>query len=259
MNVEGYEIWPGTLSDHQKYRIPSKDMEKLKQAMLHTLDLFHRHVEEHRIYYSLSGGSLIGFYCGGDMIPWDDDIDVEIRQEDVLHFVKMWQSGARSEKITKYKRGFDNTHTRIIELYGEKFEIIMNEPTYTPGKKWLMKLRPVDHDCFHNVPGGLDIATVYTEVPEKLINSWDLCTLGIDPADMTPTGCPEVQFGGVKTRALKPEVGKSCVNHKYGKKWSIKKHPMIKLKHDPLFRRLVRRLRFRRLVRRLRSITSPRD
>lgn len=250
MIVEGYEVRPGTFSDHQKYRVPSRDMVKLKQVMLHTLDAFHQHVEEHRIYYSLQAGSLIGFYCGGDMIPWDDDIDIQICQEDVLHFVELWQSGERAEKITEYQRGFDNTHTRTIELLGEKFEIMMNEPTYTLGKKWLMKLRPVDHDCFHNVPGGLDIATAYTESSGKFIDSWDLRTRGIDPADITRTGCPVVEFGGVKTRALKPEAGKSYLNQKYGDKWSIKKHPSIKLGHDPLLRRLARRLR---------SITSPQD
>lgn len=243
MIIEEYQTSAGTLSDHQKYHVPSEEMTKLKQVMLHTLSVFHRYVEEQQIYYSLSGGSLIGFYCGADMIPWDDDIDVEIREEDALHFVQLYHSGAEPEKITKYDRGFPNQHTRIIELYGEKFEIIMNTANYICGEYWLMKLRPVDHGCFHNVPGGLDIATVYTQSQDQPINSWDLRTLGINPQDMTPTGCPEVKFGGVVTRALTPELGKPYLDEKYGTKWSVKKHPSIKYRRSIFVKRIKSKLR----------------
>ena len=210
----------------------SNDMRVLKRVLLDTLSVFHEFSNNRRIGYSLSGGSLIGYYCGSDMIPWDDDIDVEIHPSGVPPLLDLWESGAATQNIQKYSRGFDNRHTRIVELSGRSFEIIVNTLEFQNGKPWLVKLRPIDHNCFHNVPGGIDITTVF-DVNGTILNGWDMRTLGVDSRHMNDVDSPPVWFGGVQTRALTPERGRPYLLSKYGDQWAVKQHPSIKLPPPP--------------------------
>ena len=230
--VDGYEMPEGTRSDHQRFAVPSEEMRVLKGVLLDTLSVFHEFSNKWRIGYSLSGGSLIGCYCGSDMIPWDDDIDVEIHPSGVPPLLGLWESGTATQNIQRYSRGFNNRHTRIVELSGRSFEIIVNTPAFRDGKPWLMKLRPVDHNCFHNVPGGFDITTVF-DVNGTILNGWDVRTLGVDPRHMNDVDSPLVWFGGVRTRALTPERGTPYLLSKYGDQWAVKQHPSIKLPPTP--------------------------
>ena len=121
---------------------------------------------------------------------------------------------------------------RIVELSGRSFEIIVNTLEFQNGKPWLVKLRPIDHNCFHNVPGGIDITTVF-DVNGTILNGWDMRTLGVDSRHMNDVDSPPVWFGGVQTRALTPERGRPYLLSKYGDQWAVKQHPSIKLPPPP--------------------------
>lgn len=54
----------------------------IKNALLEAMDEFHRVCEENNLKYYLIGGSLIGAIRHKGCIPWDDDIDVIMPQED---------------------------------------------------------------------------------------------------------------------------------------------------------------------------------
>ncbi|GAA5088522.1 LicD family protein [Paenalcaligenes hermetiae] len=54
----------------------------IKNALIETMDEFHRVCEENDLKYYLIGGSLIGAIRHKGCIPWDDDIDVIMPQKD---------------------------------------------------------------------------------------------------------------------------------------------------------------------------------
>ena len=66
---------------------------QLKQLSI--LEEIHRICEAHRIDYWLDGGTLLGAVRHGGFIPWDDDIDIAIRQEDLQRFIAVAPSELR--------------------------------------------------------------------------------------------------------------------------------------------------------------------
>ena len=55
---------------------------------LHLLEVFKKICEDHGLYYWILGGTLIGALRHGGFIPWDDDLDVGILEEDYYKFLK---------------------------------------------------------------------------------------------------------------------------------------------------------------------------
>lgn len=225
-----FYIPKNTMSSHQHISVKSDTFKRLQQIQLETLSIFHTFAEENDILYSLHGGSLMGYYWHKKMIPWDDDIDIIVRQSDITKIYKLWKSG-KPIKSQKYNRGYDNKHTRIIQLNNEDYEIMKND-TLAFNKNFhrtLFKLRPVKHDCFHNVPGGIDIIYCYMAPNGILIDSWTPSRIAAGPTIFDPKEkFPEVDFNGVKTRAILPQFGKPFLDIVYTPKWRIKCHPRLK-------------------------------
>ena len=218
-------MYKNTLSSHQRISVISDDMKKLRKSLLQTLEVFHKYSLDNNILYSLHGGSLMGYYWNKKMIPWDDDIDVIVRLQDIQLINKLWESG-KPIKAKKYNRGYDNKLTRIIKLYDKKYEIMKNIPS---GIKTLFKLRPIENDCYKNVPGGIDIIYCMITHDGYMIDSWTPTRPAPGPLpNDKPEKFPIVDFNGIKTRAILKKYGEPFLNTVYSPKWKIKYHPRIK-------------------------------
>ncbi|KAG8270785.1 hypothetical protein J6590_077315 [Homalodisca vitripennis] len=66
----------------------------LRQTARHVLE----QLEEARVRYWLEGGSLLGAMRGGDILPWDYDIDIGIYREDITRCT--WLLRATDKPIT---------------------------------------------------------------------------------------------------------------------------------------------------------------
>ena len=78
----------------EKYKEQQLRACQLKQCSI--LEEIDRICKKHSIGYWLDGGSILGAVRHGGFIPWDDDIDIAMRQEDLDRFVQVAPSELRA-------------------------------------------------------------------------------------------------------------------------------------------------------------------
>ena len=68
--------------DNKIIHISDKELKKLHKILIMMLRDFDSVCKKYNIHYSLGGGSVLGAVRHGGIIPWDDDIDINISRED---------------------------------------------------------------------------------------------------------------------------------------------------------------------------------
>ena len=71
----------------EKYR--QDNLRKAQMKMLYILKEVVAVCDRHKIPYWLDGGTLLGAARHGGFIPWDDDVDISMRKEDLERFLKI--------------------------------------------------------------------------------------------------------------------------------------------------------------------------
>jgi len=72
-----------------------RDLHETLLTMLKEID---RVCRKHQIDYTLVGGTMLGAIREGGFIPWDDDLDIAFRREELERFLKVFD--AESEQYT---------------------------------------------------------------------------------------------------------------------------------------------------------------
>lgn len=91
-----------------------------KEILLQLLREFIKICNNNDIKYSLIGGSLIGVIRHGGMIPWDDDIDIILREEEFEKLEKVIMNYKNDRyKFVNYQSSKDNYYPfyKFIDSY----------------------------------------------------------------------------------------------------------------------------------------------
>ena len=93
---------------------------QLKQLSI--LEETDRICRKHNIPYWLDGGSLLGAMRHGGFIPWDDDIDIAMRKEDLERFIAVAPSELRPGLFMQTPES-DPEHTDPIYKIRSEFTV----------------------------------------------------------------------------------------------------------------------------------------
>ena len=69
-------------------------------------------LENHKINYFISGGTCLGIYRDKELIPWDDDIDIDILEDDYFKAETQLITYAESNSYS-YRKGSNKFHPKI--------------------------------------------------------------------------------------------------------------------------------------------------
>lgn len=73
------------------------DIMRLHRELYGILEEIHRICVTHKIPYFLIGGSAIGLYYDGGILPWDDDVDIAMTRENYNRFIEIAQRELSSQ------------------------------------------------------------------------------------------------------------------------------------------------------------------
>lgn len=126
------------------------DGSELRQLQLRALDILldvDKFCRKHQIKYWLSGGTLLGAVRHGGFIPWDDDLDIDMTEEEFHKFVKAFETYGFESKLNLVLQTHDTD-----PMYFMMHAKVRNEDypiKDIDGMDWGYKYKGVFIDIFH--------------------------------------------------------------------------------------------------------------
>ncbi|MBQ6204555.1 MAG: LicD family protein [Prevotella sp.] len=98
----------------EKYKEQQLRVCQLKQLSI--LEEIQRICQKHHIDYWLDGGTLLGAVRHGGFIPWDDDIDIAMRQEDMDRFISIAPAELREGLFLQTPQNVPQSKEPIVKV-----------------------------------------------------------------------------------------------------------------------------------------------
>jgi len=200
-------------TEHLKEPIGSKKHINALIELYYLLSLFHKFALSKNLLYSITSGNLLSYYSGGDILLWDDDIDVHVNTPSFKIMTDLWDNSGKSYKI------WDENWTYKKIIMGSKNIILLR---LRNDNFFKIKLN-ASIDSNQKDIGGLDIVLHWTPltVPTNVKN------IVFNTKDENEKKYPIINYGPVETRVLRKELAILLLDTMYSKKWPIKKHPSL--------------------------------
>ena len=139
------------LSDHQKLKIRSKEMDKYMSNAFEELKAFHNFSLENNVDYSIRSGSALGYLTLKTYLPWDDDIDISYRKDCFHKILALYNSGESLENLWRD----NNWEFKSIKLNNEKYYMVRAK--FASGRWFKLIKDNGQHIKTQRDLGGLDI------------------------------------------------------------------------------------------------------
>lgn len=117
----------------EKYNPEGSDLRRMQMRMLDMLKEVDRICKKYDIPYWLSGGTLLGGVRHGGFIPWDDDLDIELMENDFQRFIEIAPSELPSNLVVQTHstdEGYYFTYAKIRELQSSIIEDGMSDKNF---------------------------------------------------------------------------------------------------------------------------------
>lgn len=208
-------LYPANIrTDHLKMEVGcSKHIEVITELFF-LLHIFHNYSKQKQFFYSITAGSILGYYKIGSILPWDDDIDIVVPFSHFRNVEDLWNNtNDNAKKIWDnnwtYKNIKINSYDIILLKLNNKnfFKLKLNCNS-------ILKCNQYQHDI-----GGLDIFSP-NEFQQTL--STNLKTTILDNKVNYYTGI----FCNVETCLLKKNTAELLLNQMYPR-WKEMKHPNL--------------------------------
>lgn len=94
-------------------------LDEVHQVLYDILVDIHKFCVKNNIKYSLSGGSLLGAIRHNGIIPWDDDIDIQMSRPEYEHFIHTYKSDRGYQLFSRELKGCEDVgiaFSRVCEM-----------------------------------------------------------------------------------------------------------------------------------------------
>jgi len=194
--------------------------------MLFLLNIWHEFSIDNDILYTIFYGNLLGLYREEDLLLYDDDVDVYVKnKKDIIH--SLWNNNTNKEKKIWdknwiYKDINFNSHNIIILK-----RVTNKDPNNRLNNIYKIRLNNIIYPWQKDI-GGFDIGLIMegkNKTIGPILNS-DLTNL--NKYEESDTNYPIIDYGPLKVRAIKKNIGIPLLDKQYGVNWKKRIHPSLK-------------------------------